>query len=70
MAMAWHMLYMHIQVFIMKNTTNEKKILLAIIIVFEFPPRLSLRSHVKTESLYGMNVFFFLVFVDNSAKDE
>ena len=28
--------------------------LLATMMVLEFPPRLSLRSHVNTESLYGM----------------
>lgn len=27
--------------------------------VLEFPPKLSLSSHVKTESLYGMKGFFF-----------
>ncbi len=32
--------------------------LLAIIIVLEFPPRLSLSSQVRMESLYGMNMFF------------
>jgi len=33
---------------------HKKLNILAIIIVLEFPPRLSFRSHVKTESLYGM----------------
>ena len=30
----------------------------AIMIVFEFPPKLSLSSQVSTESLYGMKGFF------------
>ena len=34
--------------------------LLATMIVFEFPPRLSLRSQVRTESRYGMKRDFFL----------
>lgn len=37
----------------------------AIMIVFEFPPRLSFNSQVKTESLYGTNVFLFDVFFDS-----
>ena len=37
----------------------------AIMIVLEFPPRLSFNSQVKTESLYGTNVFLFDVFFDS-----
>ena len=43
--------------------------LLATMIVFEFPPRLSFRSHVKTESRYGIKTLRF-DFVDKSAKNK
>ena len=39
--------------------------LLAIMIVLALPPRLSLRSHVKTEFLYGMKALFLVVGVDD-----
>lgn len=44
----------------------------AIIIVFELPPRLSLRSQVRTESRYGINNDFLCPLVpdDNSANAE
>jgi len=43
---------------------------LAIMMVLEFPPRLSLRSQVSTESLYGMKNFRFeLGWVDISAGE-
>lgn len=44
--------------------------LLAIITVWEFPPKVSLRSHVNTESLYGTKRFLkpFENFDDRSAK--
>ena len=40
---------------------------LAIMIVLAFPPRLSFRSQVRTESRYGTNTFFSF-FEDMSAK--
>lgn len=42
---------------------------LAIIIVLEFPPRLSFSSHVSTESLYGTNTDFFFRLVLGPSAD-
>ena len=36
----------------------------AIIAVLELPPRFSFRSHVSTESRYGMKSSFFFLFID------
>ena len=39
--------------------------LLAIMIVLALPPRLSRRSHVKTEFLYGMKALFLVAVADD-----
>lgn len=47
---------------------NRPQDSLAIMMVRELPPRLSLRSQVRTESLYGMKDFFSCLFVEISAE--
>lgn len=42
---------------------------LAIIMVLEFPPRLSFSSHVSTESLYGTKTDFFFRLVLGPSAD-